>query len=145
MGSARWYFVIDSFNDAHKISKGGAQLLLSSDYVIPEGIPHRDEHGVLHAEVVMITKDRRAERVERISLYSLPARESAVGERAVLCRGMTRETSAQPWSADDAVKHLEKALGAGAPRALVLVAAEAVAALGCTAAFALIQRIRKGE
>lgn len=66
-------------------------------------------------------------------------------EAAAVVKWLAERKSLPSWSADDAVKHLETALGAGAPRALVLVAAEAVAALGCTAAFALIQRIRKGE
>lgn len=90
MGSARWYFVMDASNDAQKISKVAAQLLLSSDYVIPDGIPSCDGHGVLLAELVVITRNRRAERVERISLYALPACESAVGEST----GLTRSLSA---------------------------------------------------
>jgi hypothetical protein len=89
MGSARWYFVFDAANRAYKISKGAADQLLSADFTIPDGIPLRDEHGVVLAEVVVRTNNRRAECVEQIGLFALPAREGSAGKRAALSRGLS--------------------------------------------------------
>lgn len=66
-------------------------------------------------------------------------------EATALIRWLAERKSIESWSASDAVTHLEAALEAGARRADVLAAAEAVAALPSQAALPLIDRLRQPE
>ncbi len=63
-------------------------------------------------------------------------------EATAIIKWLGARRSLEPWTADDAVRHLEEALEAGAPRSEVIAAAEVLAGLPCQAAIAFVERLR---
>ncbi len=62
-----------------------------------------------------------------------------------IIKWLAERGSFQPWTADEATKLLEKALGAGAGKPDVIAAAEVLAGLPCQAAIDLVERLQRGD
>lgn len=88
MGYTAWYFAIDSMNEAHPLTQKAAGAVFTQDYSLPPGLPDRDEHGVLIAEVIVGLENTIPVEIQRIHLNPVPRDEASRGARVSIGRGV---------------------------------------------------------
>lgn len=88
MGHTAWYFAIDGMNEAHPLTQKAAGTVFTRDYSLPPGLPDRDAHGVLIAEVIVRLENTVPAEIQRIHLNAVPRDEASRGAPVSIGRGV---------------------------------------------------------